>query len=935
MCVLQRKMMSLFIGIALTVVPTLSAVVDSKPYLQALTESSVWVSWINDKADETPQVQFGIDSTNLTTVTGSVTKSTTVYNYHTVQVTGLNPNTRYYYRVINNVDTSVIYHFRTMPPKGVKTGHFRAIVLGDHQVPSHGGYDTMLIRVGEKCTELYGKNWHDSVQLIVNDGDQVDKGTDILWKTHHFDQSKRLSPYLPIQTSVGNHETYSDSDLKNYRKYIIADQLLYKGVAQYSSEASYAYQAGPALFLMLNSEDNSASHTAFVNATLDSAKKDSDVQWIFAVNHRGYQAEQYVGDISQWFRNTVAPKMVETGKTALLIGGHHHLYARGQMKETPVYHVLNGGASWAQDWGMSNEQDFDDVQKTRAEWSWQLVDIDLDNEKMQVRNYRTGHTKLGNVYKNDLTDEFILDRKSKSPATPSLLNLPKTATFPLVLTSSPYAGNGYDFNSTEFQVSASKDFSVLKHSKYRDFENIFGTTGAPNHDQIDKNRGVNIFADTINSGVLPDGKWFVRLRHRDRSLNWSAWSPTDSFVVSGTGQIVESSIKLAKTAFAVNEDISVVFDGAPGNKLDWIGLYEKGKVPGAVGVTSASWKYTDNSSVGTAGKVSGTVVLNKDIPANQYVLSLFKDNGYTKLCTDIQIYIGSVPELSPESTWIASKKGFAVNYDKAPLFASDRIGIFRTGTVPSAETVILSKSVATNTKGSVSFDGIESGFYYAVYLLKGTFDELGNRSELWIGDSSGTLSVKESVVPVNTPFEITFANGRGNPKDYIGIYPQGEIPGEGSEILWQYVDGKTAGVHSWAGGIAVPGSYFISLFTNDSYTNITNTVALTVDNPTSVLKEIQKIKSEISIAPNPVLVGDEGVIIRLNNKNIANGAIRIFDMVGNSVHYSEMTHLGELFWDCCNRAGFPVASGTYQCLVTGTFADGKPFSGTAMIGVKR
>ena len=67
---------------------------------------------------------------------------------------------------------------------------------------------------------------------------------------------------------------------------------------------------------------------------------------------------------SSWVRNEIIPILSETPKHVFNYGGHHHLYHRGQLTDYPVYHIINGAASWDQMWGMSSEKDYDDVQKT-------------------------------------------------------------------------------------------------------------------------------------------------------------------------------------------------------------------------------------------------------------------------------------------------------------------------------------------------------------------------------------------------------------------------------------------------------------------------------------------------------------------------------------------------------------------------------------------
>ncbi len=40
---------------------------------------------------------------------------------------------------------------------------------------------------------------------------------------------------------------------------------------------------------------------------------------------------------------------------------------------------------------------------------------------------------------------------------------------------------------------------------------------------------------------------------------------------------------------------------------------------------------------------------------------------------------------------------------------------------------------------------------------------------------------------------ISFSGGPGNEKDWVGIYKEGQTPGDDGSTQWKYVDGKTSG----------------------------------------------------------------------------------------------------------------------------------------------
>ena len=80
------------------------------------------------------------------------------------------------------------------------------------------------------------------------------------------------------------------------------------------------------------------------------------------------------------------------------------MYHRGQLTDYPLYHIINGAASWDQMWGMSSEQDYDDVQKTIDYWGYQILEFDFDKKEMKAECYAIGNKEL--VVDNILIDSF-------------------------------------------------------------------------------------------------------------------------------------------------------------------------------------------------------------------------------------------------------------------------------------------------------------------------------------------------------------------------------------------------------------------------------------------------------------------------------------------------------------------------------------------------
>ena len=94
------------------------------------------------------------------------------------------------------------------------------------------------------------------------------------------------------------------------------------------------------------------------------------------------------------------------------------MYHRGQLTDYPLYHIINGAASWDQMWGMSSEQDYDDVQKTIDYWSYQILEFDFDKKEMKAECYAIGNKEL--VVDNILIDSFSRTLGKAAPEKPEI-----------------------------------------------------------------------------------------------------------------------------------------------------------------------------------------------------------------------------------------------------------------------------------------------------------------------------------------------------------------------------------------------------------------------------------------------------------------------------------------------------------------------------------
>ncbi|MGX7666391.1 fibronectin type III domain-containing protein [Flavobacterium pedocola] len=821
------------------------------PYLQNAMPSSIYVNW---KTDSNPEsiVEYGTTSSSLNvTTTGNTNIFTDSgypgnYYYHSVKLTNLTPNTKYYYRIKTGAAVSAIHSFKTLPLPGqaaTADGHIRFLIMGDNQLKAVPRYDSLVSAAKRKIKQKWGSNLspEDNIAMTFMVGDQVDVGTLDHYENVHFKKNRGLSANIPIQTTVGNHETYGTLGMSSYYDHFYISEISYKGITS-GNENYYAHQAGNVLFISLSSEHTGAAQLTWLQQVLAAANTDTTVDWIFSLSHRPYQAEQYVGDISTWVRNTAVPLLVTSSKYAMHIGAHHHLYHRGQLKNTPTYNIISGGTAWDQYWGSSTEQDFDDVQKTICNWIYQIVDIDVVNGKMDIESYSIG--SVDRWKNNQLMDTFHRYKNQPAPAKPSITNtFPASVTLPLTVNGSAFSTTTNELlNTSQFLISQSPTFDIIKKEVYRDFENLYGKYGTQKDSTVNINLGVDITKMTLASNSLPNGQYYVKLRYRDRNLEWSPWSDVKTLTISGS-TVVNTEITTDAATYAQNAAIRVNYTDAPASTSTWIGLYKEGQTPGAV--ASQAWQYTNGSASGFINFASG--LPNK----GRYFAAIFSNGGYTEIAARKYFYVGPVPVLSTNQAEYPVGASVTVTFSNGPQLTNDWIGIYKMGVTPGGSVASTAWQYVTTASGSKVFNNLPKGYYYAEYYLQNGYNAIGNKVFFKVGDIVTELWINKPVYDLGEQITASWTDAPGIVKDWLGIYRQGDNPNVNPLVSYTYFNGLAEGSTNITGA-NIPtqtGNYFLVMFTNDSYNEVSNRVTFQV--VSNLDKDEFKIDNGLKVYPNP------------------------------------------------------------------------------------
>ena len=544
--------------------------------------------------------------------------------------------------------------------------------------------------------------------------------------------------HLPIMTTVGNHELMNDPDLTLYNgHYAGYGDLDYQGIKSGTANY-YAYQVGSVLFVDLNSDGTTAAQKIWLRKVIAAADKDASVTFIVSLQHRPLYAEQYCTDVSPWMLNEIMPILCSSSKHVLNCAGHHHLYARGQMTEWPVYHIITGGgvgtsaSDYEQLWGTTPDNlDNQNVQKTIDQWTYQIMEFDPENHEMTVESYSVGNARL--ALDNVLVDKFT--RKLDDVTVPERPDLDAVTANTLPMNITEKAAGSTTLHSAEYQVAKDAAFSDVVLDKVVTFEDYYSVNA--DFTPKDQNAGKPVTQLTIASGDLVNGNYYIRVRNRNMNLNWSDYSAAQTFEV--TGQTGAPALTLPKACYQPGESITCNFANAPVGTDAWVGIYEHGKTPGSA-TKSIAYQYTKVAD----GTLSFTVTA-----ANEYYMVLFKDNGY-------DMATAQVPFLVTTNT--SDDKPFAMTIDQnvydvatpvkvtlanAPCLPNDWVGIYASSVTPKTSGhcptwryvgSTSNTSMDLNVAGSKNYSApLPDGIYFVGYFQCDAYTEMFPRQYFVVG----------------------------------------------------------------------------------------------------------------------------------------------------------------------------------------------------------
>jgi hypothetical protein len=313
-------------GIFQTTASTL--VLSRGPYLQLSTTNSIYIRWRTSIASDS-KVYYG---TVLGTYPYSVTNSTSATE-HTIQLTGLSTNSKYFYKIGSATVTlqgDSSNYFYTHPAVG-STGTVRIWAIGDYGV---GSSQQTTVRDAYKN---YRGSTYTNVWLSMGDN-AYDDGTDAEFTSNVFNYYKEAFKKWVLWPTTGNHDLHSAAASTQtgpfFDIFTLPKTAQAGGVAS-NTEAYYSFNYANIHFIALESTDASFRSSTGAMATWLTNDLNANTQrWtIVYFHHPPYSKGSHDSDVDAELvdmRTNILP-ILEAHKVDLVLSGHSHSYERSYL----------------------------------------------------------------------------------------------------------------------------------------------------------------------------------------------------------------------------------------------------------------------------------------------------------------------------------------------------------------------------------------------------------------------------------------------------------------------------------------------------------------------------------------------------------------------------------------------------------------------------
>lgn len=311
------------------------------PYSMSPTTSSVRILWQTDDTVSIGQVRYGTQPDQL----DQVFASRNGWNVegegyvHVVELTGLQPFTRYYYSVGDgNREDTIVSSCKTAPEKNTA---FRMFLLSDIHENACSNWQNEQTFITETLRP-------DFAMFI---GDFVNHGWDRAWNESFFNPGKPFLKSVTFSGAIGNHETYLQAGdhpegFTNYHTYYDYFSSFSHGESEGAvidprGEAYFTFNYGDAQIICLNLNNNYDTvydSPSFAKGSrqytwLENQLQNSTAKWILIYAHVGITTSGYHGQWNDENHTIIRPLLeqyAKQGKHIICFAGDDHSFEHAQ-----------------------------------------------------------------------------------------------------------------------------------------------------------------------------------------------------------------------------------------------------------------------------------------------------------------------------------------------------------------------------------------------------------------------------------------------------------------------------------------------------------------------------------------------------------------------------------------------------------------------------
>ena len=301
----RRAAMLALVGSWLAASVASSTTLTRNPYVNVVTPSSASIAWKTD-ATTLGAVVYTKDFQSSVTVTEAFMDT-----FHLVNVTGLDPSTIYFYRVVAGSDTLTEWndYFQTAPAPGAATP-FTFAALGDLGTATTDQMDVAAVLNG------FAPNF------AILTGDIIyDAGEAANFDPQYFQIYQPTLATVPFYTSLGNHDLLTD----NGQPYL--DNFFLPTNSETNSERYYSFDYGNAHFVSLEVTVENTTPDAAMLGWLDADLAASTARWKFVFFHVPAYSNGGGHGGDPTIAAALEPIFMSRG-VDIVFQGHNHFYTR-------------------------------------------------------------------------------------------------------------------------------------------------------------------------------------------------------------------------------------------------------------------------------------------------------------------------------------------------------------------------------------------------------------------------------------------------------------------------------------------------------------------------------------------------------------------------------------------------------------------------------